>query len=110
MPSAVDSSASTASSWDKGTAMVRPLHWISTGMSAEQASSGAIPWEDRIHNEAIAGANGPEEQVMGWYYYVDDKIRFPLSCQVRGCRDRFTAKERGNCRSPAPSWMRLRVC
>ena len=22
--------------------------------------------------------NGPEEQVMGWYYYLDDKIRFPL--------------------------------
>jgi hypothetical protein len=24
--------------------------------------------EDRIHNEAIVDANGPEEQVMGWYY------------------------------------------
>jgi hypothetical protein len=23
--------------------------------------------EDRIHNEAIADANGPEEQVMGWH-------------------------------------------
>jgi hypothetical protein len=34
--------------------------------------------EDRIHNEAIADANGPEEQVMGWYYYLDDKIRFPF--------------------------------
>jgi len=22
--------------------------------------------EDRIHNEAIVDANGPEEQVMGW--------------------------------------------
>jgi len=34
--------------------------------------------EDRIHNEAIADANGPEEQVMGWHCYLDDKIRFPF--------------------------------
>ena len=31
--------------------------------------------EDRIHFEAIADANGPEEQAMGWYCYLDDKIR-----------------------------------
>ena len=37
--------------------------------------------EDRIHNEAIADANGPEEQVMGWYYYLDDKIRFPFQAR-----------------------------
>jgi len=37
--------------------------------------------EDRIHNEAIADANGPEEQVMGWYYYLDDKIRFPFQAK-----------------------------
>jgi hypothetical protein len=34
--------------------------------------------EDRIDNEAIVDAYGPEEQVMGWYYYLDDKIRFPF--------------------------------
>jgi hypothetical protein len=34
--------------------------------------------EDRIHNEAIADANGPEEQVIGWHCYLDDKIRFPF--------------------------------
>ena len=38
-------------------------------------------WEDRIHNEAIADANGPEEQAMGWYYYLDDKIRFPFQAK-----------------------------
>jgi Calcium binding len=37
--------------------------------------------EDRIHNEAIADANGSEEQVMGWYYYLDDKIRFPFQAK-----------------------------
>jgi len=37
--------------------------------------------ENRIHNEAIVDANGPEEQVMGWYYYLDDKIRFPFQAR-----------------------------
>ncbi len=26
-------------------------------------------------------ANGPEEQVMGWYYYLDDKLRFPFQAK-----------------------------
>jgi hypothetical protein len=34
--------------------------------------------EERIENEAIADANGPEEQAMGWYYYLENKIRFPF--------------------------------
>jgi len=34
--------------------------------------------EDRIHNEAIVDAYGPEEQAMGWYYYLEGKIRFPF--------------------------------
>ena len=33
--------------------------------------------EDRIHNEAIVDAR-PEEQAMSWYYYLENKIRFPL--------------------------------
>lgn len=37
--------------------------------------------EDRIHNEAIADANGPEEQAMGWHCYLDDKIRFPFQAK-----------------------------
>jgi Calcium binding protein from Anabaena CcbP. len=37
--------------------------------------------EDRIHNEAIVDANGPEEQAMGWYYYLEDKIRFPFQAR-----------------------------
>ena len=37
--------------------------------------------EDRIHNEAIVDANGPEEQAMGWYYYLDDRIRFPFQAR-----------------------------
>jgi hypothetical protein len=34
--------------------------------------------EDRIHNEAIVDAYGSEEQAMGWYYYLDNKIHFPF--------------------------------
>jgi hypothetical protein len=34
-----------------------------------------------LHKEAIVDANGPEEQVMGWYYYFDDEIRFPFQAK-----------------------------
>jgi hypothetical protein len=56
--------------------------------------------EDRIQNEVIADANGPEEQIMGWYYYLDDNP-IPFSGQVHRRQGRFTAPEGGNCRSPA---------
>jgi hypothetical protein len=50
--------------------------------------------EDRIHNEAIADANGPEEQVMGWHCYLDDKIRF--LCRPNASRPRsFRLSRRG---------------
>ena len=34
--------------------------------------------EDRIENEAIVDAYGPEEQAMGWYYYLENKLSFPF--------------------------------
>ena len=34
--------------------------------------------EDRIHEEAIVDA-GPEEQAMGWYYYLKNKLSFPFN-------------------------------
>ena len=34
--------------------------------------------EDRIQNEAIVDAYGPEEQALGWYYCLENKIRFPF--------------------------------
>jgi len=41
--------------------------------------------EERIHMEIIVDAYGPEEQVMGWYNYLDDILQFPFSarCVVR---------------------------
>jgi len=37
--------------------------------------------EERIHNEIIVDAHGPEEQVLGWYYYLQSKIQFPFSAR-----------------------------
>lgn len=34
--------------------------------------------DERITMEIIVDANGPEEQAMGWYYYLEDKLRFPF--------------------------------
>ena len=37
--------------------------------------------EDRIENEAIVDAYGPQEQAMGWYYYLEDKLSFPFQAK-----------------------------
>ena len=37
--------------------------------------------EERIHMEIIVDAYGPEEQAMGWYYYLADNMGFPFSAQ-----------------------------
>lgn len=35
--------------------------------------------EERIRMEIVVDANGPEEQAIGWYYYLDDQMRFPFT-------------------------------
>jgi hypothetical protein len=35
--------------------------------------------EERIAMEIIVDAYGPEEQAMGWYYYLQDKLHFPFT-------------------------------
>ena len=37
--------------------------------------------EERIHNEVVVDAYGAEEQAIGWYYYLEDKIRFPFQAK-----------------------------
>ena len=37
--------------------------------------------EDRIQNEVIVDAYGPEEQAMGWYYYLEDRLKFPFQAR-----------------------------
>ena len=34
--------------------------------------------EVRIQNEAIVDAHGPEEQAMGWYYFLESEMAFPF--------------------------------
>jgi hypothetical protein len=34
--------------------------------------------EHRITMEIIVDAYGPEEQAMGWYYYLQDTLQFPF--------------------------------
>ena len=35
--------------------------------------------EERIVMEIIVDCYGPEEQAMGWYYYLEEKLRFPFT-------------------------------
>ena len=42
--------------------------------------------EERIRGHAIVDAYGPEEQALGWYYYLDNKIKFPFSACCIGSR------------------------
>lgn len=34
--------------------------------------------EERIHNEIIVDAYGPEEQAIGWYTHLGDMLAFPF--------------------------------
>lgn len=34
--------------------------------------------EKRICDEIIVDTYGPEEQALGWYYYLEDKMTFPF--------------------------------
>jgi len=34
--------------------------------------------EHRIHIDIIVDAYDEQERAMGWYYYLEDKLRFPL--------------------------------
>ncbi|MFH0795897.1 MAG: calcium-binding protein [Candidatus Omnitrophota bacterium] len=37
--------------------------------------------ENRITNEIIVDCYNEEEQAMGWYYYLEDKLRFPFTAK-----------------------------
>jgi Calcium binding len=42
--------------------------------------------EKRIRDEIIVDAYGPEEQALGWYNYLEGKLRFPFTAQCIGMR------------------------
>lgn len=37
--------------------------------------------EDRIAMEIVVDAYDAEEQAMGWYYYLDEKLQFPFAAR-----------------------------
>jgi hypothetical protein len=42
--------------------------------------------EQRIVMEAVVDAYGPSERAMGWYYYLDGKMKFPFKARCRLAR------------------------
>jgi len=58
--------------------------------------------EDRIHNEAIVDAYGSEEKAMSWYYYLENKIRFPFQAKCIVANLASPIKKRRDRRSPPP--------
>ena len=42
--------------------------------------------EERITMEIIVDAYSPEEQAMGWYYYLDENLHFPFSARCIASR------------------------
>src|SRR5262245_34618955 len=38
-------------------------------------------FDDRLHNEIIVDAYGPEEQSLSWYYYLDEHLQFPFAAR-----------------------------
>ncbi len=37
--------------------------------------------DDRIYDEAVVDAHGPEERSVSWFYYLEDKIQFPFQAE-----------------------------
>ena len=35
--------------------------------------------EHRISEEIVVDAYGPDERAMGWYYYLENRLRFPFT-------------------------------
>lgn len=49
--------------------------------------------EERISMEIVVDAYGPEEQAMGWYYYLQDRMQFPFSARCISKRRVSPVKE-----------------
>ena len=66
------------------------MHWPNLG-APHPSSEGAVGrWQNpkKTLSERTASttkpswnAYGPEEQALGWYYYLQDKIRFPFQAK-----------------------------
>jgi hypothetical protein len=49
--------------------------------------------EERITMEIVVDAYGPEEQVMGWYYYLQNTLKFPFTAVCISKRRSSSVKE-----------------
>lgn len=49
--------------------------------------------EHRILMEAVVDAYGPDEQAMGWYCHLENKINFPFKARIRKRRGTNTLRE-----------------
>jgi hypothetical protein len=38
-------------------------------------------FDHRLDWEIIVDANGPDEQALGWYYYLENHLRFPFKAR-----------------------------
>ncbi len=60
--------------------------------------------EERITTEIIVDAYAPEEQAMGWYYYLADNLGFPFTgrCARERCNSPLKVGEEVNVVKMAP--------
>jgi hypothetical protein len=60
--------------------------------------------EDRITMEVVVDAYGQEEQAMGWYYYLRNKMQFPFkaTCTVKRAISPLRAKDVATVTGMAP--------
>ena len=42
--------------------------------------------EERISMEVVVDAYGEEERMLGWYYYLHDKLQFPFKAKCIAVR------------------------
>ena len=63
--------------------------------------------EERIDNDVVVDAYGPEERAMGWYYYLENKIRFPFRAKCITAKLVSPLRKGGDGRRPTPRTRRI---
>src|SRR5262245_16771516 len=69
-----------AVAWPQQTLVMAPVRTDSEG-DTHMAGKKDKERDDRISNEIIVDAYGPEEQAIGWYYYLDEKLDFTFKAK-----------------------------
>ena len=55
--------------------------------------------EQRIEMEVVVDAYNAEERAMGWYCYLEEKLKFPFKarCKSKRAVSPFASRGRGQC-------------